>query len=436
MSIKVVVDTKGKTKYQAQVWFKGEFVTSKTFDSRAQANGYEAQCVSKVAADKMGSAAERREQRLISQGLDRSMLAWAELYIEHPEHPLSHNRKTEYLLVGRLAAGYTLADFQGNEGLNLLVELKHLWFAGRERSSQAETASETKRLSPNTVRLRLTALCSVIRWAASQLPNKVPYQAIPYGQLNMPPAYKTARTRLPRDSEYSRLIRHLGRNSDMGEFLQCVDETGCRLSEIMDAWKTDIEFFWVGEQLVGGCLTLNKHKTVHTTGRPRHVPLSLFAAEILSRRCQQHDTGSLFPSLRSNDAVCKQFDSACNALGISDLLVKDFRRAFINRNKHQAGLSTWDLMSVVGESSALKKTTAAESKVQKAVGHEDPGTTADYSVADMREMSEVFTRTSRLLRVLADASAGSGRAESNATSIQAKIAALLAEARALTSMAD
>jgi hypothetical protein len=133
--------------------------------------------------------------------------------------------------------------------------------------------------------------------------------------------------------------------------------------------------------------------------------------------------------------VCKQFDAACSTLCINDLLLKDFRRAFINRNKDQAGLSTWDLISVLGESSVLKKPTATEKRVQIAVGHEDAGTTASYSVADMREMSEVFTRTSRLLRVLADKSPGRPTG-SNAASIQEKIAALLAEARALTTIVN
>lgn len=432
MSIKVVIDAKGKKKYQAQVWFKGSFMGSKTFDSSAQARKYHERCITDAIEKTMVSASGRREQRLISEGLHRSMHEWAELYIQHPEHPLSHNRKTEYLLVGRLTARYTLKDFQGNSGLKLLVELKHLWFAGRELSTQPETGAQIQPLSPNTIRLRLTALRKTIQFAASHLPDEVPYKPIPYGELKLPAAHESPRVRLPKDSEYSRLIRHFGRDSDMAEFLESVDETGCRLSEITGATKADIEFFWVGEQLVGGCLTLKKHKTQHKVAKPRYVPLSLFAAEIFWRRCQQHDAGSLFPSLKTNDAVCKQFDSACSALCIEELLVKDFRRAFINRNKNQAGLSTWDLMSVVGESSVLKKTTAAEKRVQTAVGHEDAGTTAGYSVADMREMSEVFTRTSRLLGVLADASPGSGPSGSNAASIQEKIAALLAEARTLT----
>ncbi len=436
MSIKVVIDGKGKKKHQAQVWFKGKFICSATFDSKAQAGEYHKKSLSKVASNTLVSASERREQRLISEGLHRSMQEWAELYIAHPEHPLKKNRKTEYLLVGRLTASYTLNDLQGNSGLKRLVDLKHLWTAGRERYSEPELGAQVQPLAPNTIRLRLTALRKIIKFAASQLPDEVAYKPIPHGELKLPGAHEEPRVRLPKDSEYSRLIRRFGRDSEMAEFLESVDETGCRLSEITGATKADLEFFWVGEQLVGGCLTLKKHKTRHKVAKPRYVPLSLFAAEIFWRRCQQHDVGSLFPSLKTNDAVCKQFDSACSVLGINDLLVKDFRRAFINRNKNQAGLSTWDLVSVVGESSALKKTTAAEKRVQNAVGHEDAGTTAGYSVADMREMSEVFTRTSRLLRVLADASPGSRPTGSNAVSIQEKIAALLAEARALSSSVE
>jgi integrase len=436
VSIKVVIDAKDKKKYQAQVWFKGQFICSRMFDSKAQAGEYQKQSLLKVVKETLVSASERREQRLISEGLHRSMDDWAELYVEHPEHPVKEKRKAEYRKVGRLTAGYTLKDFQGNSGLKLLVELKHLWFASRELSSEPEPGAQIRPLEAQTIRLRLTALRKIIQFAASQLPDEVPYKPIPYGGLKLPPAHAAPRVRLPKDSEYSRLIRHCGRETDMGEFLQSVDETGCRLSEITGATKADLEFFWVGEQLVGGCLTLNKHKTHHQVAKPRHVPLSLFAAEIFWRRCQQHDAGSLFPSLKTNDAVCKAFDSACSTLCIKDLLVKDFRRAFINRNKNQAGLSTWDLMSVVGESSMLKKTTAAEKRVQNAVGHEDAGTTAGYSVADMREMSEVFTRTSRLLRVLADASPGGGPAGSDVGSIQEKIAALLAEARVLTTIVN
>jgi integrase len=253
--------------------------------------------------------------------------------------------------------------------------------------------------------------------------------------LKLPGAHEAPRDRLPKDSEYARLIRHFGRNSEMGEFLQSLDETGCRLSEITGATNTDIEFFWLGEQLVGGCLTLKKHKTEHKTAKARYVPLSLFVAEIFWRRSQQH-AGSLFPVLKNNDVVCKQFDAACSTLCINDLLLKDFRRAFINRNKDQAGLSTWDLISVLGESSVLKKPTATEKRVQIAVGHEDAGTTAGYSVADMREMSEAFTRTSRLVRVLSQASLAGATAQNNVALLQSKIAALLAEARALTSNVD
>jgi integrase len=436
VSIKVVIDGKAKKKYQAQVWFKGKFICSGMFDSKAQAREYHKESLLNVVKNTLVSASERRENRLISEGLHRSMQEWAKLYVEHPEHPLKKNRKEEYRKVGRLTAEYTLEDLQGNSGLKLLVELKHLFFASRELASQPEPGAQVEPLKPNTVRLQLTALCKIIKFAASQLPDEVPYKPIPFGELKLPPAHAAPRVRLPKDSEYSRLIRHLGRDSDMGEFLESVDETGCRLSEITGATKANIEFFWVGEQLVGGCLTLNKHKTLHQVAKPRYVPLSLFAAEIFWRRCQQHDTGSLFPSLKTSDAVCKQFDSACSALSINDLLIKDFRRAFINRNKNQPDLSTWDLISVVGESSILKKTTAAEKRVQDAVGHEDAGTTAGYSVADMRQISEVFTRTSRLLRVLAAASPGGGPAGSNAASIQEKIGALLAEARALTTVVN
>lgn len=146
VSIKVVTDGKGKKKHQAQVWFKGQFICSAMFDSKAQAGEYQKQSLLKVVKETLVSASERREQRLISEGLHRSMHEWAEIYIKHPEHRLSHNRMTEYLLVGRLTTRYTLKDFQGNSGLKLLVELKHLWFAGRELASQAEPGAQVQPL--------------------------------------------------------------------------------------------------------------------------------------------------------------------------------------------------------------------------------------------------------------------------------------------------
>ena len=108
MGIKQIVDAKGKKKYQAQVWFKSDFICSAMFDSEAQAKAYHTHSLGQVAKNSLVSAAERREQRLTSEGLNRSMLEWAKLYVEHPEHTLSRNRKAEYLLVGRLTGRYTL----------------------------------------------------------------------------------------------------------------------------------------------------------------------------------------------------------------------------------------------------------------------------------------------------------------------------------------
>ena len=173
MSIKLVIDGNGKKKHQAQVWFKGKFICSAMFDSKAQAKEYHERSLLNVVKGALVSASERREQRFISEGLHRSMHEWAELYIAHPEHPLKKNRKTEYLLVGRLTARYALKDFQGNSGLKLMVELKHLWFAGRELSSQPEPGAQVRPLSANTIRLRLTALRKIIQFAASHLPDEV-----------------------------------------------------------------------------------------------------------------------------------------------------------------------------------------------------------------------------------------------------------------------
>jgi hypothetical protein len=83
----------------------------------------------------------------------------------------------------------------------------------------------------------------------------------------------------------------------------------------------------------GGRPTLLKHKTAAKVGT-RYIPLSMYAAQILARRTASFGMGLLFPDLTSKDWVCKSFDAACTLLSINDnLLIKDFRRAFINRNK-------------------------------------------------------------------------------------------------------
>lgn len=65
----------------------------------------------------------------------------------------------------------------------------------------------------------------------------------------------------------------------------------------------------------------------------RDVPLSLQGARLLHARKLKHGDGQLFPGLGDTNKVCKDFDTLCSEVGLHDLLIKDFRRSFINRNK-------------------------------------------------------------------------------------------------------
>jgi integrase len=122
------------------------------------------------------------------------------------------------------------------------------------------------------------------------------------------------------------------------------------LGEVLFAKESNVDIFRAGGTVVGGCLRLANHKTSKKTKVERHVPLSLWAAQIFASRIlgAVGDEG-LFKNLGNADAVCKRFDEACRSADIKDLLIKDFRRAFINRNKYC--LSSMDLFQVVGKSS-------------------------------------------------------------------------------------
>lgn len=402
--VKEVKTQSGKTKYRAEVWYQGKFYTSKTFDSRTIAVSFKERQYKEAVAGRLLPAAERRQQRTVQSSLLHPMSHWAELFIAESANELGKSRLNEYRLVGELTADKSLKDFQGKTGAQLLKTLKKQW-EGEPRlkccPSRGRNASEERRLKPATVRLRLTALLRLIEFAHCHLPEEAEFvpPTLKLVKFKLPPSYATPRTVEPSDEEYSRLLRHFGEGSEFGQLLQVIDETGCRLGEILRAHASQVDLFWSEDSIMGGCLTLNKHKTAHQTNQPRYIPLSLKAATLLARRIELQGTKPLFAGLGPTDKVCKTFDDARAELGISDLLIKDFRRAFINRNK--GCISQLDMLKIVGQSSLLdlSKPSASDAAIQDAVGHTSSKTTAGYSVPDMQYLSKVFTRTSRWGRV-------------------------------------
>ena len=406
--VKQVTTQSGKVKFQAQIWFKGVFYASKTFDTQALARAYKKSALEKVIKGELLPPKARRQEREVHQDLDQPMTYWANAYVQ--ENPDGHGQRlNDYSLVGRLLADKTLKDFHGRRGAQLIAQLKTDWkFDRQPRSNTANlnAAGKEKPLGDNTVRLRLTALIRILRFAGTkvseQTPFRVPDMEMDAFSFTLPAAHGNKRQRLPSDSEYAKLLNCSALPENFADFLKVIDETGCRLSEVRNARSSDIEFFQSNGAIVGGCLTLRTHKTIKKTKQPRFVPLSQWAAQIFAERIiELPGDGPLFGHLGSADDVCKIFDDARNAMGLEDLLLKDFRRSFINRNKNS--LSNLDLFAITGDTALLNMADANESTraVAAAVGHTNLKTTAGYSVADMRHLTRVFTRTSRLSRVVA-----------------------------------
>ena len=254
---------------------------------------------------------------------------------------------------------------------------------------------------------RLTALIRLIGFAASELPEgtefTVPDMAAhkKYGGWTLPPAHANPRQRLASDHELAAVLHAADPASDLGQLLQAQDETGCRLGELLHAGGAQLTaFFDASGQLFGGKLHLPTHKTYCKTGKARDVPLSLRAAAILLARKEVCGDGPLFPSLGSTDAVCKRFDSVCAQAGVKDLLTKDLRRGFVNRNKNC--VPTVDLVQIVGKSDQLdlENPSLGEKSVQTALGHKKLQTTKGYAVLDLEVLACTFTATSRNAAVL------------------------------------
>ncbi len=375
---------------------------SKTFDTAKLARQFKERALEQVVRGELQPANVRAEQRRTHSDLDQSMTHWATLYVEEITHGSS--RLSDYKLVGQLLADKTLRDFGGKAGAQLVEGLAQSWRLDRQprtKVARPADAPPPKPLSDQTIRLRLTALMRLIKFAKAKLPAGAAFEMPAMDELfefKLPPARSTPREREPLDDEAALLLEHFGVDSDFGHFLRAIDETGCRLGEIRSAEGHQLSIFTVAGQVVGGYLTLTHHKTCGKIGI-RKVPLSLFAAQILHARKLRYGDGRLFPSLGSTDKVCKEFDSACTALGLSDLLIKDYRRAFINRNKYC--VAHVDMVNIVGQSSLLdaENVTPSEQNVLEAVGHVGIGTTSGYANPRLADLANVFTRTSRWTRI-------------------------------------
>lgn len=406
--VKEITGPTGKKKYQANVWHKGLFYASKVFDSKSLAVAFKE--TEELKAVKGGpTAAQRAQVREENECLARPMGHWADLYVTAHADEHGATRLADYRLVGHLVADTPLIAFSGRAGARLIVSLGKAWYTDRRPRTtkpRAEGSPAQKPLKHITVRHRLTALMRLIGFAKSELDDAaeksgkalvkftMPVLKELFKDYKLPPAHADPRHRQATDEECRRLLAHFGAKSDMGEFVQMVDETGARLGEIRLATGSNVDIFTVGGQVVGGCLTLLKHKTFAKVGI-RHIPLSMYAAQILDRRKASFGQECLFPGLPSKDFVCKTFDAACALMEFDEkLLIKDFRRSFINRNKAHA--PKMDLVHIVGNSSMLPEAlTQREKATSAAVGHVDDKMTATYSVPDMEENARIFTRTSR-----------------------------------------
>ncbi len=373
------------------------FYTSKTFDVKHLAIKFKETELKRIIQGDLQPAKARRQALAVLQDLDRPMTHWADAYVK--ENPDDHGQRlNDYALVGKLLSDKTLKDFHGRRGAQLIAQLKTDWKFGRQpRSNSAELneAGKVKPLGDNTVRLRLTALIRLLRYAGTKIsedtPFRVPDMKMDAFAFTLPAAHGNKRQRLPSDSEYAKLLNCPALPENFADFLKVIDETGCRLSEVRNAKSSDIQFFQSEGKIVGGCLTLRKHKTQHKTKQPRFVPLSQSAAQIFVERIiEATGDGTLFGNLGNADDVCEMFDDARRAMGIEDLLLKDFRRAFINRNKNS--LSKLDLFAVTGDTALLDLADASDSEkaVAAAVGHRNLKTTAGYSVADMQHLAQVL----------------------------------------------
>jgi len=396
----------GKTKYQAQVWHKGVFYTAKTFDLRPLAVAFKEDALKRVVKGELLSATARKAVRTANALLEKPMTYWAEKYITTHGQKHGQARISEYRTVGNLLAKQTLMDFDGKSGAQLIERLARDWRherIPRSDTSAAAEAAKAKPLADNTLRLRLSALVRVIRFAKSALPANATFQPPDMESLfefTLPPAHGNPRKLEVSDDEYVRLLRHVGPDSAFGQYLRVIDETGCRLGEVLSAHGSAIHIYMHAGQVIGGHLTLTKHKTSNHVGT-REVPLSLFAAQVLHARKLRFGDGAVFQDLGSNNKMCKVFDANCQELGMRPLQIKDLRRGFINRNKYL--VAHVDMVHIVGQTTLLDKSTVTDSEksLLDAVGHTNIKTTAGYSTPHLEKLARVFTQSSRWPQIAA-----------------------------------
>lgn len=400
--IKLIQSKNGKLRYQAIVYYERKFVCSKTFDSLTLAKKYKKTKYEDAVRGITKPAAVRREERAREKGLNRPMSQWAEQFVQANVSSIGRTRLNEYLLVGRLIDKYSLKDFQGKHGEKLIdklaTEWQYLHFTTGMRGSPLNKPGQP--IAAQTLRLRLTALQKLIKFAIRELPDGITFARPDWENISdKPSAHAGARTRLPSDSEYEALLAHIGVDSDLGQLLQVIDDTGCRLGEVLNACGRDIELFADGSgALAGGKLTLPHHKTDKYIGL-REVPLSLHAAQILKRRKDKYGNGKLFVALGKSDDVCKRFRASCKAKGITNLFIKDFRRGFITRSAR--ALSDFE-RAKIWSSSSLDSPHQPDNSCQQvsaAVGHTRQQTTVGYFQPEWIDISKRLTNASRWSKV-------------------------------------
>lgn len=405
--IKVNTTKAGKKKYQASIWHKGVYYASKTFDDLASAIEYKRNAVLQALAGTLQPAAKRSAQREADAAMHKSMDEWVDSYLESPsakKHKSS--RINDYRKLGKLLADKKLRHFSGRAGARLVQELAANWKASgglpRSKADHANPNFQGKPLSDQEVRLRLHALMRVLRFAKAEAPEDCSFQVAKLEELfdfKMPAAHGKKRTRQPSDEEFVRLVGHFGLGSEMGQLVLLLDESGCRVSEVSTATGEHLHIYKQDGKVTGGHLHLPEHKTSAATGE-RDVPLSRHAANVLHQRALLFGRGQLFIELGSTDSICEAFDNACKRCGIDGLQLKDFRRAFINRNKYS--VSRLDLQAFFGKTSLLDKDDLSPSDraIIKSVGHTKPDTTTTYTVPDLEKLAAILSSTSRAELVL------------------------------------
>lgn len=100
--------------------------------------------------------------------------------------------------------------------------------------------------------------------------------------------------------------------------------TGCRPAEIRTALWDDID--WKRRALIR-----EKHKTSHKTGKPRVVPLSDKAIELLKSIPRRSGNPYVLPGKKLNEPLREYLGvwrEVCKRAGVNDLTVYDLRRTF------------------------------------------------------------------------------------------------------------